>query len=495
MRKSLVLRALLVEDSREDAELIARALTGVATVRIVSSRAALQTAFEHPDTFDLVLADFCLPDLDGLTVLSLASERVPDKPLIIVSGTITEQVAIDALQNGAKDYVIKDRLQRLPVAVKRVWKDKEKDLLLRKGQRWEYQASLSASVAHDLNNVFHPIGAGISLLRMGLQPPEQEKILRTMEAANQRGAQLVKQMVRFAKGTNGHKRGVDLKELIQEVVLFLQSTIETRLKIETQIERDLPLFNGDAVQVHQVLMNLCVNARDAMPAAGDLLIDARTVELKDFVPFLAAAEPVSGDFVCLSVSDTGTGMSPEVMARIFEPFFTTKGDAGNGIGLPTVVNIVREHNGCVDVSSKPGFGSQFMVYFPYDRGQSRKPEPPGGAGRTILLVDDETSILEINQAFLESSDYKVLAASNGVGGLRLLEQHKAEVRVLLTDFVMPMMDGRELVRRAREVRPDLKVILMTGLTGTETIDGLAVDAILKKPFQPSDLLQELDRLA
>ena len=495
-----MLRALLVEDSKNDYELIARALHGVASVKRVSDRNGLAVALQNPGDFDLILADFSLADLDGREIIEMAKHACPDKPVIIVSGTITEKTAIEIVQAGAKDYVMKDRrpgvdemgLLRLPVAVKRAWDERQLKLKLARHQRMEYMATTAAAVAHDLNNVFHPIGAGIHLLRTVKMPePERDKIFKTIADAAERGAQLVKQMVRFAKGANGHKKGVKLEPLMREVVDFLNLK-DQRIKIEIDVSPNLPPLTGDTVQLHQVLMNLCTNARDAMPAAGDLLIDARVVQLKDFRPLSSRME-VTGDFVCVNVSDTGIGMTAEVIAKIFDPYFSTKGEHGSGLGLSIVASIMDDHGGFIDVQSKPGFGSTFALYFPYEPPTTEK--GPTGAGRTILLVDDETSILDINAAFLESSDYRVLSSPNGVGALRLLEQHGHDIRVLLADMVMPLMDGRELVQRARQIKPELRVILMSGMVDDTALKESKPDAILKKPFQPDELLLLLDQFA
>ena len=382
-------------------------------------------------------------------------------------------------------------------------------------QRMNTIGALAGGMAHDLNNALAPILMGAQLLRRKAIDEESRNLLAMMETSTHRGADLVRQVLLFARGRGGEFERLELGSLVKELEKMVRETFPKNIEVETFLPRDLWSVRGNPTQLHQVLLNLCVNARDAMPAGGRLSFVADNVELTDAdvaadmrrrsetsgddvrLPTLAATENPElkpGQYVSLLVSDTGTGMSPEVRAKIFEPFFTTKGEGrGTGIGLATVMRIVKSHGGFLRVESEPGSGTTFEIFLP--RAIEAPPavaaapasDLPRGQGELILVADDEQAIRELVSAELASFGYRVLTAANGEEAAQLFQKHAAEVRLLITDSAMPVMDGRSTIRALREQRADLPVILASGEAGEddETMTGVVV---VNKPFALEEML-------
>jgi CheY-like chemotaxis protein len=304
----------------------------------------------------------------------------------------------------------------------------------------------------------------------------------------------------FARGVEGEKISLQMRHLIKDITKVLRETLPKSVALKLDIDPELWTIQADPTQVHQVLMNLCVNARDAMPHGGSLFIQAENVTLdENYARMHIEAEP--GNYVLLTIRDTGLGMSPDVMARIFDPFFTTKEiGKGTGLGLSTALSIIKSHGGFVNVYSEPGRGTQFSVYLPAapenDADLSTMSEQdllyPKGSGELILLVDDEANILQIIKATLEKYNYRVLTASDGTEALALYAQRPAgEIKLVLTDMAMPFMDGAATIRALRRLNPTLPVIAASGLSTNEQnseIQSLNVNAFLSKPYTAEKLL-------
>src|SRR5205823_4786336 len=276
------------------------------------------------------------------------------------------------------------------------------------------------------------------------------------------------QILAFARGAGGEPKTIQLKHLVNEMVRLIGDTFPRSIQVKSRVDKELCPILGDAAQFNQVLLNLCVNARDAMPGGGTLQIGADNAVLEGKrTPMLP--EPVSGKFVVLSVVDTGCGIPPELLGKIYEPFFTTKEmGKGTGLGLSTVMAIVQTHHGFIELSSEVGRGTVFSVYLPAARTEDTGfvkmglPAMEMGRGETVLLVEDEAALLEIAREMLEAFNYRVVTASDGAEALALYEQRAREINVVVTDMMMPVMDGAALVQELRRIQPQVKVVCVSG---------------------------------
>lgn len=368
---------------------------------------------------------------------------------------------------------------------------------LLRSQRHEAIGNLSAGIAHDLNNILAPTLMVTSILREKLLDPHDIELLALVEQGAQRGANIIKQLLTFSRGVTGSQSLVDVRHILREMMDLMRETFPREIKVSDQFAKDLAMIAADSTQIHQVLMNLCVNARDAMPQGGRLSLSAQNVAIDAAEAKLhPPAKP--GPFVVFSVADTGLGIPPEAIDRIFEPFYTTKQiGKGTGLGLSSVAGIVRSHGGYVTVFSKPGVGSLFKVHIPAVSGPSEmqtaaNPDgPPRGHGQIVLVVDDEPSISVAASRTLRMHNYRVLTANNGQSALGLFLEEASNVDLLVTDLMMPVMGGIALIRSLRRLKPTLKVLAMTGLDEKDERNELAtlgVTDLLTKPYSPERLL-------
>jgi two-component system cell cycle sensor histidine kinase/response regulator CckA len=366
-------------------------------------------------------------------------------------------------------------------------------------QRLESLGTLSSGIAHDLNNVLAPILMTAQLLESQLDDPRSKRLLPILIANTKRGANLVKQVLSFTRGMEGERTLLQIKHLIREVQQVVKETFPKSIEVSTNISQNLWTVSADPTQLHQVLMNLCVNARDAMPNGGNLTISAENFYIdKNYTAMHLDAKV--GCYVVISVSDTGTGIPPEYIDRIFEPFFTTKEvGKGTGLGLSTVLGIVKSHGGFINVYSEVGQGSQFKVYLPAQEvtptPEEQEPELPFGDGELILIVDDEDSVREITKTSLENYNYKAFTASDGIEAIALYAEHRDEISVVLTDIVMPSMDGITTIRTLQKINPQVKIIAVSGLANGDkinTVTEVGVKAFLSKPYTAKQLLETLN---
>ncbi|MCO6511225.1 MAG: PAS domain S-box protein [Aridibacter famidurans] len=366
---------------------------------------------------------------------------------------------------------------------------------LLRAQRMESIGTLAGGIAHDLNNILSPILMAVEMLKTDESVSEtSEPWLSIIHDNTKRGADLIKQVLTFARGVKGERVSVSVKHLVKELVKVLKETLPKQIEISYRIEEDVPTVLADPTQLHQVLMNLAVNARDAMPHGGSLRFDVRYADVSDdYRSFVSEAEP--GSYVAVSVEDTGTGMDKEVMERIFDPFYTTKATGkGTGLGLATSASIVRSHGGFLNVYSEPERGSRFSVYIPAESRRKTAadspsaPTYPRGSGELILIADDEEKILSVTRATLEKFGYRVAAARDGAEAVETFERMKDEIAIVLTDIAMPVKDGEAAIREIRGIDPGAKIIAASGLASELDIDGERVDAFLSKPFTAETLL-------
>jgi two-component system cell cycle sensor histidine kinase/response regulator CckA len=367
-------------------------------------------------------------------------------------------------------------------------------------QRLESIGTLASGIAHDLNNVLSPILMAIQLLQIRLTDEDSLRLLSVLQENTERGADMVKQVLSFAREAQGERVLLQLKHLIREMVKTLKSTFPKSIEIKISLAEDLQPVSGDATQLHQVLMNLCVNARDAMPYGGKLRIEAENIDIDEaYASMNIEAKP--GPHVVITVSDTGVGIPAEIIDKIFDPFFTTKETGkGTGLGLSTVIGIVKNHSGFVSVYSEVGKATRFKVYLPVaDIGQLKQSEAlrkevPCGHGESILVVDDEAAIREIARQTLEDHGYRVLTANDGAEAVALYAEHKDEIKAVLTDTMMPYMDGPATIRALHRLNPQVKVIATSGLDANGGLVESAtagVKAFLSKPFTAEKLLLTL----
>ncbi len=369
-----------------------------------------------------------------------------------------------------------------------------------RAQRMESIGTLAGGIAHDLNNVLSPILMAIDMLRLKATDEASRKWLEVLRTNAERGGNMVRQVLSFARGVEGERVALQPKHLIKEIVKILRETLPKSIEMAYDLPDDLWIISADATQLHQVLMNLCVNARDAMPDGGSISIKAENTFLDESYARVHI-EAKAGRFVVITVSDTGPGMSPEIQSRIFEPFFTTKEmTKGTGLGLSTALTIVKSHGGFINVYSEVHKGSQFALYLPSldapgtAEAGALQTDLPLGNGELILVVDDEESIREITRGTLETFGYRVLKASDGTEAVALYAEHRNEVAVVLTDMLMPFMDGPATIRALQKMNPQVKIIAASGLTaghkaGQASLEGVKI--FLSKPYTAEKLLKAL----
>jgi len=628
-------RLLIAEDSAADAELVIRALrrSGFAPEwRRVDNEADFIAGLN--DEIELVLSDFDMPQFTGFVALQLVQQRMPDVPLIIVSGTIGEEVAVEAMRRGAADYLLKDRLSRLGPAVKqtlakgrlqrerrqavealrqseerfrgmienstdvitvidsegricfhspstqrilgypadelmgrnafdfvapedvskvgagirRAWTGSTEPMPVEyrirhrdgswrifqsigrgmtdstgrqqvvinsrdltetrkleqqflRAQRLEAIGTLSSGIAHDLNNILAPMLMIAPLLKEKVSDRQDLEMLTMIEQGARRGANIIKQLLTFSRGIEGERGPVQARHLVKEMGEIMRETFPREISVEEKIEANLRPITADATQIHQVLMNLCVNARDAMPQGGKIMITARNLKVEKSEA-AALSQRVPGLYVCLTVADTGEGIPAGNLDRIFEPFYTTKElGKGTGLGLSTVLGIVKSHGGFVTVVSEPGRGTAFHVHLPASVGAKESAGQGAGArkrGRQelILVVDDEEPIRRSLCLFLVRENYRVLAAADGHDALTVFASHRDEVALVLTDVMMPGMNGVVLIGKLRALAPKLRIVAASGLHDqirSEELEALGVTSILVKPCESSDILEAVQR--
>lgn len=369
-----------------------------------------------------------------------------------------------------------------------------------RAQRMESLGTLAGGIAHDLNNVLTPILMAVDLLRLNRDVRLRERALESIEECARKGAEMVRQVLSFARGLEGRRVEVEVESLIREVAGIANDTFLKAIDIRVEVAPDLPRVTGDPTQLHQVLLNLCVNARDAMPRGGVLWIRATRRHLGQAdVASHTGVEP--GQFVAVAVQDTGTGMPPEVLDRIFEPFYTTKEPGrGTGLGLSTSLAIVRSHGGFFDVTSREGSGTEFTVYLPAAASAgapgeaAHREEAPRGHGELILVVDDEALIREVTRQILEAYGYRVELAANGEEGVAQYARLRGDVALVLTDMMMPVMDGAALIAAIHALDPAARIIAVSGLTVDPGLPPEANVRHLTKPYSRQELLQAIQSM-
>jgi PAS domain S-box-containing protein len=370
-----------------------------------------------------------------------------------------------------------------------------------RAQRMESIGTLAGGIAHDLNNILAPIMLSIDILKRESDTPKTHEILKMVADSAQRGADIVRQLLSFARGMKSQRIEVQPRHLLKELESIIKDTFPKDIRLRFSVPDDTWPLLGDPTQVHQILLNLCLNARDAMPDGGTLHISAENHTLDEHYATMDI-EAKTGRYVCISVTDSGTGIPQKIIHKIFEPFFTTKElNKGTGLGLSTVMAIVKSHEGIAKVYSEPGKGTTFRVYLPAMEysGDAPPEQPqqvilPRGNGETILVVDDEASILTVTRQTLEAFGYQVLSAQDGAEAVSIYAENKDQISAVLTDMRMPIMDGSNLIRVLLRINPAIKIVTASGFASNFTGNGftdIGVKHFLTKPYTAETLLKTM----
>ncbi len=510
------IRILHLEVNPKDAELVRSTLEadGLACEVVrVETQAEFVAALEEGG-FDLILSDFSLPSFDGLSALTVARRKCPDVPFIIVSGMIGEESAVITLQHGATDYLVKQRLTRLGPAVHRALREAEERIerqqaeealrqsqeQLRQSQKMEAIVQLAGGIAHDFNNLLTVITGYSELMLQTLAADDLHRgNIEQIRQAGERAAALTRQLLAFSRKQVLAPTVLDLNAVVTNMDSMLRRVIGEDIELVSVPAPGLGRVQADQGQLEQVIVNLAVNARDAMPQGGRLTIETANVELDDaYARRHVSVKP--GPYVMLAVSDTGCGMDAETQSRIFEPFFTSKERGkGTGLGLATVYGIVKQSGGNVWVYSEPGQGATFKIYLPRIEETVMTVEPesaplqaPRGS-ETVLLVEDEEGVRTLVRTILQTNGYTVLEARHGKEAFFISGRHEGPIHLMVTDVVMPGMSGQELADRLKSSRPDMKVLFLSGYTDEAVVRHGVLKpgtAFLQKPFTPGRLARK-----
>lgn len=510
------LRLLVLEDQPRDAEASVQALRSLGLaleVRRVESREDFVEALDRFQP-EVILAEILLPGFSGIDALRMVRGRSLDVPFLFVTGGLSEESAIAGLKEGADDYVLKDHLVRLPAAAgnalrhREVEREREKgrealrqsEIHLRQATKMEAVGRLAGGVAHDFNNLLTAIVgySDVALDRLGADHPARADI-EEIRKAGERGAALTRQLLAFSRKQVVEERVLDLNAVVAEFEDMLRRALGEAIELEMRLAPGRLAVRADRGQIEQVLVNLAVNAREAMPAGGRLSVHTDGVELAEGGP-----KGPAGRYALLELRDTGAGMDKDVQAHLFEPFFSTKDmSRGTGLGLAAVYGIVTQSRGHVEVESRPGQGATFRIYLP--RVEEAEPErrPTGSAevsartGKTVLLVEDEDPVRALIADVLKREGFEVLEANGPDQALELSGRHPAPIALLVTDMIMPGIRGSRLARLLSQSRPDMKVIFISGYID-DTLQRRTMSdkkvKFIQKPFRPEALLRKVREL-
>jgi two-component system, cell cycle sensor histidine kinase and response regulator CckA len=504
------LRVLVLEDTPADVELCLWEMKrGGVTFRadIAQTREEFKTLVGSNE-YDIVLSEYNLRTWTALDAIQTIQEGGKDIPFVLVTGSLEDEAAVECVKKGVSDYVLKDRMARLPVAIRKALREKAERVArrrleeqLQQSQKMEAVGRLAGGVAHDFNNLLTII-TGYSQLILDRLPADDSMRAQVsqIKEAGDRAASLTRQLLAFSRKQVLEPRVLDLNDVVSGIYKMLRRLIGEDIDLVTILFPGLPRVKADPGQIEQVIMNLAVNARDAMPQGGKLTIETSSVDLgEDSSNNRLLITP--GPYAMLAVSDTGVGMSLEVKSRVFEPFFTTKEQGkGTGLGLAMVYGIVKQSGGYIWVYSEQGKGTTFKIYLPQagePGGKTKRTDEcvrPAGGSEVILVVEDNLSVRTLVRSVLAACGYTLLEASDSEDALKVIESHNGPIHLLLTDVVMPRMSGPDLAARLLPRHPETKVLYMSGYTDNAVVRHGILDAgtyFLQKPFIPETLTQKI----
>jgi signal transduction histidine kinase len=499
------LRVLVIEDDEDDALLLLRELRrgGYDPVhQRVETAQEMQEALRQK--WDLIVSDYSMPHFDPLSALRMLEEQDLDIPCILVSGSVDETTILDAMKAGAADYLMKDNLMRLVAAVDRELREadirRERRRLeeqVRHAQKMEAIGRLAGGVAHDFNNLLTVI-TGYSELLLGAASVSDftRTALEEIKKAAERGGSLTRQLLIFSRKQKILPKSVNLNDLVANMEKMLVRLIGEDVELVSVLKPDLGLVRTDVGLFEQVVMNLVVNARDAMPEGGKVTIETANVSLNT-----PQVDLTPGPHVMLAVSDTGIGMDAETQSHIFEPFFTTKeAGKGTGLGLATVYGIVKQCAGAITVYSEPGRGTAFRVYLPrvdqpIEEVRSR-PESLGSlnGSETVLVVEDDAEVRRLICEILRAKGYHILESTKGEEAIQIARGFQGPLPLVVADVILPEMSGPDVVRKVREAKPDIRALFISGYTDEAVLrHGMVEPGVmfLSKPFVPEDLARKV----
>jgi two-component system cell cycle sensor histidine kinase/response regulator CckA len=495
------IKVLLIEDNPADALLIeemmrdAKGIADVHMTNVDTLEKALQALDER--AFDILLLDLSLPDSQGLETFAEVRAKVPDPPIIILTGLDDETTAIRAVRQGAQDYLVKSRMDEdlLPRAILYAIERNRLDRRLRHSQKMEAIGTLAAGIAHDFNNVLGIIMGYAQLAQFSA--PEESPLqdhLRQIFIATRRAEDLVAQVSAFSRPKTRELKPVRLSATVSDALKTLNQSLPAGVEIRQNLVTGSMIL-ADALQIRDVVSNICLNALEAMRQHGGILeVSLTEAELGKELEAVHP-EKVSGTYLRLSVKDTGAGIDPLIRERIFDPFFTTKEPgAGAGLGLSITQGIVKAHGGMMTVQSEPGKGSTFNVYLlKFEHGasvDSHRHETLPTGNECILYVDDEPMLCSLCKELLSQLGYEIIVETSGIDAFTTFCNSPEKFHLVITDLMMPEMNGTELAEKLRRVRPDLPIILCTGYTKTmalETAATTGMRALIMKPFTMTDM--------
>jgi signal transduction histidine kinase len=510
-------RVLFVEDSEDDAALVARHLerSGFSLQYFrVDTRESFENALNNAP-WDVVISDHSMPKFSSMDALRVLKAREVDCPFIIVSGTIGEETAVEAMRAGAHDYVLKGNLARLGPALQRELDDAELrrqareerqarqsiERQLQHAQKMEAVGRLAGGIAHDFNNLLTAIlgFSGLALDRLDTKGNVRFE-LEQVKLAAERATRFTRQLLAFSRQQVVALRVIDPLDAIAVMAPMLRQLMGADVQLEVDGARDVGRIKIDPGQFEQLIMNLAVNARDAMPNGGTLRL---IVEAEEVPPVSATRLLVQpGPYLVISAADTGLGIDEATRLRIFEPFFTTKPEGeGTGLGLSTVYGILKQNGGAIDVESEVNRGTTFRLYLPQVEAVQDTTPPLINRKRmvheghaTVLVAEDEESVRVLIRTVLAGAGFEVLEAGSGIEAQQLIEQRVTPIDLLITDVVMPGMIGPDLARVLQTRFPDVRVLYITGYATHSAIPAGFMnddDALMQKPFLPEQLLSRV----
>ncbi len=503
-----LLDVLLIEDRDDDAILISRCLSRAGyepNVLRVETEQEMRDALAARK-WDVVLSDYALPRFDCRHALRVLVETGLDIPFIALSGTVNEEAILELVRSGARDYVMKDNLARLPSAIERELREaegrKERRRLeaqLVQAMKMEAIGRLAGGVAHDFNNLLTVI-TGFAELALLENNPARAGLEQIVQAA-ERAAGLTRQLLAFSRQQALEPKIFDLNDLVRDMEKMLRRLIGEDIQVGVRLADSPMMVKADPGQIEQVVLNLAVNSRDAMPLGGRLIISTASRRLEG--SHAKAHGIPDGQYCAISISDNGIGIPSDVLPHIFEPFFTTKpAGKGTGLGLSTVYGIVQQSGGAIQPYSEKDLGTTMTVFLPA-AGVTEEDAPASGelgrmtGSETVLIAEDDPNVLNLISESLMAHGFEVMRAENGEIAVEKIKRRDRRIDILVTDVVMPGISGRSLALRAAESIPDLKVLFMSGYT-EEVIQHHGISsanvAFLQKPFAPGDLVRKVRQL-